>query len=171
MPVIYLDILSDLVSYTLMKTPVVRTRRRRDGWTPERQRAFLLALRDTGSIAGALASVGLSRVSLHRLRNRPDAKHFEAALHAACAAARAAKAPPIEATSKPVIWDGRQVAIRTRFTGMTHPQPPRDWLAEAARHLHLVNFRPLGDGGESPPQTSNMLTSAPAPLAPTPRVP
>ncbi|MEW4448183.1 hypothetical protein [Qipengyuania sp. JC766] len=70
------------------KTPAHRLRRkppffhpvplrsRRDGWTVPRQCAFLAALYVTGSVAGAARSVGLSRASAYRLRERDGAAGF-----------------------------------------------------------------------------------------------
>lgn len=39
-------------------------------WTPAKQRAFLHALAETGSVARAARAVGMSRSSAHRLRVR-----------------------------------------------------------------------------------------------------
>ena len=39
-------------------------------WTPAKQRAFLYALAETGSVAQAARTVGMSRSSAHRLRAR-----------------------------------------------------------------------------------------------------
>lgn len=58
-------------------------------WTPHRQRAFLAALLDTGSVARAATLVGMSRSSAHRLRQRLAGTPFDRAwtnalaLHAA----------------------------------------------------------------------------------------
>ena len=49
--------------------PVLR-KRRKDGWTPERQRAFIGALADTGVVSEAARSVGMSRQAAYRLRAR-----------------------------------------------------------------------------------------------------
>ncbi|MEL1251358.1 hypothetical protein [Aurantiacibacter gilvus] len=51
-------------------------RSRRDGWTVERQCLFLGHLYLTGSVAGAAAAAGMSRMSAYRLRRRPDAQGF-----------------------------------------------------------------------------------------------
>jgi len=48
-------------------TPVP-VRPRHDGWTAERQIAFLEKLADTGSITAACKHVGMSRESVRRLR-------------------------------------------------------------------------------------------------------
>lgn len=42
----------------------------RTHWTPARQRLFLTALLDTGSVAHAARAAGMSRSSAHRLRRR-----------------------------------------------------------------------------------------------------
>lgn len=49
---------------------------RRDGWTGERQLAFLAILSRTGSVAKAAAAVGMSRESAYRLRARPAGALF-----------------------------------------------------------------------------------------------
>lgn len=52
--------------------PPPARRIRRDGWNEARIAAFVDALRAGGSIAGAAASVGMSRNSAYRLRASPD---------------------------------------------------------------------------------------------------
>ena len=54
-------------------------RTRRDGWTAERQLAFLGALARTRSVTRAAASVGMSRESAYRLRARQGGALFAAA--------------------------------------------------------------------------------------------
>ncbi|HEY0622580.1 LysR family transcriptional regulator [Sphingomonas sp.] len=61
----------------------------RNHWTPARQRIFLAALVETGSIARAARAAGMSRSSAHALRNRLPGTPFDYAwdralrLHAA----------------------------------------------------------------------------------------
>ncbi|MBU0557699.1 MAG: hypothetical protein KKD64_09185 [Alphaproteobacteria bacterium] len=62
---------------------LVPVRARQDGWTPERQRAFLEALADTGCVDAAAKSVGMTRQSAWRLRRRSDARAFDLAWDAA----------------------------------------------------------------------------------------
>lgn len=50
-----------------------------DGWTPDKQWAFVEALARTGSVKEAVRSVGMSPKSAYRLRNHPDATEFRAA--------------------------------------------------------------------------------------------
>jgi hypothetical protein len=61
----------------------VPTRPRHDGWTPERQRAFIEHLADTGCVAEAAARVDMTEQSAYRLRRRRDADAFDAAWEAA----------------------------------------------------------------------------------------
>lgn len=46
-------------------------------WTPARQRVFLHALLDTGSVARAARAAGMSRSSAHRLRARLAGTPFD----------------------------------------------------------------------------------------------
>lgn len=56
---------------------------RHDGWTPQRQSAFLRALASTQSVAAAARSVGLSRQSAYALRARLQGEPFDFAWRAA----------------------------------------------------------------------------------------
>lgn len=58
--------------------PVPR-RHRQDGWTAERQRKFIDALADTGSVKHAAARVGMSSEGAYYLRRQPGAEEFAAA--------------------------------------------------------------------------------------------
>jgi hypothetical protein len=59
------------------------TRKRRAGWTAERQRSFIERLALTGSVGEACALVGLSSTSFYNLSARPGADSFVAAATAA----------------------------------------------------------------------------------------
>ncbi len=61
---------------------------RHDGWSPDRQVAFLEALARTGNVKAAAAYTGLSRESAYKLRRRPDARAFARAWDAALIHAR-----------------------------------------------------------------------------------
>lgn len=56
-----------------------RVRARHDGWTAERQRAFIAALAETACVSQACAEVGLTPRSAYRLREHPAAAGFRAA--------------------------------------------------------------------------------------------
>ena len=60
-------------------TPVPRQSARHDGWTPQRQIAFIEALADTGSVAAACKAVDMSQRGAYHLRRQPGAEDFRAA--------------------------------------------------------------------------------------------
>lgn len=62
--------------------PVAR-KYRHDGWTPERQRAFIAALADTGSVSRAAAQVNMSPEGAYYLRRQAGAESFRRAWEAA----------------------------------------------------------------------------------------
>ena len=64
-------------------TPVPRKQPRHDGWTPERQKAVIEALADTGCVAIACRMVNMSQPSFYQLRRQPGAESFRAAADAA----------------------------------------------------------------------------------------
>ncbi|HMJ92987.1 MAG TPA: hypothetical protein VK472_02675 [Allosphingosinicella sp.] len=61
----------------------VELRARQDGWTPERQRAFIEELADCGIVREAASRVGMTEQSATRLRRRADAAAFSLAWDAA----------------------------------------------------------------------------------------
>ena len=63
-------------------TPVPR-RYRYDGWTPERQRAFIAALAETGSVKAACRRINMSPEGAYYLRRQNAADSFRAAWDAA----------------------------------------------------------------------------------------
>ena len=63
--------------------PPVPVKPRHDGWTPERQRAFIGALADTGSVKRAAMHVNMSPEGAYYLRRRPGAEGFRRAWEAA----------------------------------------------------------------------------------------
>ena len=60
---------------------------RSNSWTVEKQRSFIEALADTGSVKHAARSVDMSTMSCYRLRRTPGAEGFAAAWDAAIAEA------------------------------------------------------------------------------------
>ena len=63
--------------------PVSRKAQRHDGWTPERQRAFIGALADTGSVSRACRHVNMSTNGAYWLRRQPRSEGFRRAWEAA----------------------------------------------------------------------------------------
>src|SRR5690348_14688506 len=57
-------------------TPVPLQRKRRTGWTPERQRAFIDALARCGSVSAAVRQVGMSARGAYALLDKPGAESF-----------------------------------------------------------------------------------------------
>ena len=62
--------------------PVLR-KRRADGWTPQKQRAFIGELADCGSVEQAARSVHMTRAGAYALRRAPGGEAFAAAWDAA----------------------------------------------------------------------------------------
>lgn len=60
-------------------TPVPRKSARHDGWTPQRQQAFIEALADMGSVLSACRAVNMSTNGAYHLRRQPGAEEFRAA--------------------------------------------------------------------------------------------
>jgi hypothetical protein len=63
-------------------TPVAR-RYRHDGWTPERQKAFIAALAETGCVDRAARRVNIAQTNCYELRRAPGAESFRRAWDAA----------------------------------------------------------------------------------------
>lgn len=99
--------------------PVLK-KRRKDGWSPDKQRAFIEALADSESVITAAQSVGMSESSAYRLRRAPGAEAFDRAWSAAIDAASkklldAAFERALVGTDEPVFdRDGNRVGRRLR---------------------------------------------------------
>lgn len=97
-------------------TPV-RLRARRDGWTPERQIAFLEALAECACVTEAAKAVGLSTTAAYHLRRRPEAQAFRLAWDAAMdfgvhRLADAALSRAIHGVPEPIFYQGQQIGER-----------------------------------------------------------
>jgi len=57
-------------------TPVPRRNLRHDGWTPARQRAFIAALAESGSVSLAAKAVNMAPEGAYMLRRQPAAESF-----------------------------------------------------------------------------------------------
>ncbi|MFM5885709.1 MAG: hypothetical protein ACKOQ3_10375 [Novosphingobium sp.] len=66
-------------------TPVPRQCQRHDGWTEARQRGFIEALADTGSVKAAAHRVNMTPEGAYLLRRHPQAHSFRTAWEAALA--------------------------------------------------------------------------------------
>lgn len=113
------DLIPTLVAPKLDFTPVPR-KYRYDGWTAERQRAYIAALAETGSVTAAAKRVNMSPEGAYYLRRQPGADEFRAAWAAALdhgvqrltdiAIDRAMHGVPV-----PVFWRGEQVGEKRWF--------------------------------------------------------
>ena len=98
----------------------VPVRPRHDGWTAERQIAFIEKLADTNSITAACKHVGMSRESVRKLRRRPGARAFRDACDAAldCGYAdveEAAAERSKNGVPRPIFYKGEQVGEWRQF--------------------------------------------------------
>jgi hypothetical protein len=89
-------------------------RPRHDGWTADRQEAFLKALAACGCVTHAARAVGMSRESAYQLYNRPAAHAFRRGWDAAldCSLRLVedeAWARSINGVARPVFYQGEQV--------------------------------------------------------------
>ncbi len=110
---------------------------RHDGWTAERQRAFIQCLAETGCVSEACAEVGITPRSAYRLRERPDAKAFRLAwIHAQTQAATRLTAIAFEravhGSSEQFYRDGVLVAERRK--------PSDRLLMFLLKHFDPVSF-------------------------------
>lgn len=93
---------------------------RHDGWTPDRQRAFIAALAETGSVKAAAKRINMSPEGAYYLRRQPGADSFRAAWNAALdhgvqrltdlAIDRAIEGVPV-----PIFWRGEQVGEKRSY--------------------------------------------------------
>lgn len=93
---------------------------RRDGWTPQKQTDFLVALAESACVADACRTVGMAVGSAYRLRVRPDAVSFRRAWDMALDVgvqrlADAAYSRAINGVATPIFFQGEQVGERRRY--------------------------------------------------------
>jgi hypothetical protein len=108
---------SSPLEITFQPVPV---RRRHDGWTIERQFAFVEKLADTGSITAACKHVGMSRESVRKLRRRPCGRSFRDACDAALDVGYAdleesARDRARNGVARPIFYKGEQVGEWRHF--------------------------------------------------------
>jgi hypothetical protein len=96
-----------------------KLRWRTDGWTPERQRAFVVMLSLSGSVKAAAEEVGLSRESAYHLRRKPEGRLFARLWDAARLIARdrladEAMERAMNGTTETIIYHGEEAGHRLR---------------------------------------------------------
>jgi hypothetical protein len=116
-------------------TPVPR-QHRYDGWTERRQRAFIAALAELGSVQAAARRINMSSEGAYYLRRQPGAESFAAAWasaldHGVQSLADIAIDRAREGVPVPVFWQGDQVGERRQYDNrllmfiLRHHQPER----------------------------------------------
>src|SRR5947209_2189621 len=103
---IYAELAADPVIAGLLKfEPAERKTKRHDGWTPERQRAFVAVLAATGSMARAVRGVGMTARGLTLLLKEESHDSFRTAVERAralgLAASKRKMAERVAAASNP----------------------------------------------------------------------
>ena len=111
--------LVDVTDGPIAFAPVPRLRHRRNGWTPETQRAFIDLLAECACVTSAARAVGMSRRSAYRLLDRDGADSFADAWDQAMARGferlrEAAMDRAINGTWVPVIRRGMLVRMEKR---------------------------------------------------------
>ena len=114
----------------------VPLRSRRDGWTPERQRAFIAAIAGGMASNHAARAVGMSKQTAHALRSRPGAESFAAAWEQAVRFAKTARRrkgmdrteAAVFGVAVPVTYRGRVVGHQMRYD-----------IAQGVRLLHQLS--------------------------------
>ncbi len=103
----------------LVFTPVATASNRHDGWTADRQHAFIAILAQHGGVAAAARAVGMTPQTARRLLTRPGAEGFARAWDVAIEEGRMRS---LEAITRgrdgwlvPVIRAGRFVGHRRRY--------------------------------------------------------
>lgn len=100
-------------------TPVP-IRPRHDGWSADRQVAFIAALAQSGCVDEACRSVGMRRASAYALRTRKDSLSFRAAWDAALTLAISAlgdavRSRALNGVARPVFYKGARIGERRYF--------------------------------------------------------
>jgi hypothetical protein len=95
-------------------------RRRRDGFSPERQEQFVEHLRATASMTDAARLTGISRSTAYNLYNSPDAGAFRTAVDAALDATQGlleatALERAIKGQEEIVYYRGQRVGVRWKY--------------------------------------------------------
>src|SRR3546814_14281469 len=95
-------------------------RPRRDGWTADKQIAYVEALAACGCVEEACGAVGVSRMSAYRLRARADAQSFRYAWdfaldHAIGRLGDAVLSRAINGVARPVFYQGEQIGERRHY--------------------------------------------------------
>lgn len=117
-------------------TPVPRLRKRRNGWTPEAQRAFIDALAQCGCVARAARAVGMTPRSAYRLLESQGAESFAQAWDQAIA--RGVEALRWSALDRALHGAWVPVVRRGRIVSFEHRRSDRLAIALLSGRDHSV---------------------------------
>lgn len=126
-------------------------RPRHDGWTVDRQRAFIATLADTGSVTQAAAAAGMAKKSAYALRRAPGAQGFARAWAMALQAASQCLADTaferaLDGVDDPVLdAEGTVIHVRTKRS---------DQLLMFLLRAHQPHI--YGNGRAARPQSSSI---------------
>lgn len=155
--------------------PVPRQYYRHDGWTPERQRAFIGALADTGCVSRAARMVNMAQANCYTLRRAPGAEEFRAAWDAAldCGLAQLkdiAFERAIEGELVPVFVNGKHMGFRRKRNDALLMFCLRHYGKDAGGKRTTINYfstrASAGAGVASGPSTGSGRADAGAQLSP-----
>jgi len=121
--------LGDLLDFT----PVPRKTARADGWTAERQRAFIAALSATGSKRRAAMAIGMSPFGVDQMLRAEGADSFKAAFDRATAIAKASGSVKIAAGVADAAARNAQLTPPSRLRGFEPEPEPEPGLDEDAK--------------------------------------
>lgn len=109
--------LGDLLEFA----PVPRKTKRADGWTPDRQRAFIAALSATGSKRQAALAIGMQPYGVDQLLKAEDNDSFKAAFERALAIAAQAGSMKIAKGVADAAARNAQLTPPSRLRGLALP--------------------------------------------------
>ena len=143
-------------------TPVPRKYDRHDGWTPERQRGFIAALAELGSVSGAAKRVAMATFGAYALRRAEGAESFREAWRKALdmgaqRLADIAMERAIEGVAVPIMYHGKQVGERRQYndrllTFMLQHHQPQTYGSSGALGLRYPSTRLDGEDDEDDAQ-------------------
>lgn len=158
------------------------TRKRKAGWTADKQRIFIETLALTASVAEAAAAAGVDPASAYRLRDRTGAEDFARAWSAAIALS----ATRLEAVLLDRALNGRVERVYAADGTLVHERrvpsddllkwmltrlDPRTYGAPFARAAAIATGHdPRGLAREALPQALAALTDVDPDHCPTPRI-
>ena len=147
-----------------------RMRPRADGWTAQRQRAFIAALAETGCVSEACAEVGITPRSAYRLREHGQAAGFRSAWgHAESMATARLTALAFERAvhgSVESIYRGGELVEERRKPSdrllmwlLSHRDPVSyGWLSKPHKEAPHISFYPLQSARDELPVLLDALS-------------